>query len=63
MSWLTKTSLHNRSIVVLAALAVVLLGLFGITSLKQELIPDLTFPYLTVVTVAPGSSASDVERN
>lgn len=63
MSRLTKISLRNRSIVVLAMLAVVLLGLFGITSLKQELIPDLTFPYLTVVTVAPGSSASDVERN
>ena len=63
MSWLTKISLRNRSIVVLAVLAVVLLGLFGITSLKQELIPDLTFPYLTVVTVSPGSSATDVALN
>jgi len=61
VSWLTKISLRNRSIVVLAVLAVVLLGVFGVTSLKQELIPDLTFPYLTVVTVAPGSSATDVE--
>ena len=49
MSWLTKISLRNRSIVVLVMIAVVLLGLFGITSLKQELIPDLTFPFLTVV--------------
>jgi HAE1 family hydrophobic/amphiphilic exporter-1 len=63
VSWLTKISLRNRSIVVLAVVAVVLLGLFGITSLKQELIPDLTFPYLTVVTVAPSASASDVERD
>jgi len=63
VSWLTKISLRNRSIVVLAVLAVVLLGLFGITSLKQELIPDLTFPYLTVVTVSPGSSATDVALN
>lgn len=63
MSWLTKASLHNRSIVVLAALAVVLLGAFGVTSLQQELIPDLTVPYLTVVTVAPGSSTTDVEAH
>ena len=61
MSRLTKISLRNRSIVALAVVAVVLLGAFAISSLKEELIPDLTFPYLTVVTVAPGAAASDVE--
>ena len=63
MSWLTKMSLHNRSIVGLAVLAVLLVGAYAITSLKQELIPDLTFPYLTVLTVDQGSSPKDVERN
>jgi len=62
VSWLTKVSLRNRSIVVLAVVAVVVLGLFGMRALKQELIPDLTFPFLTVVTVVPGASASDVEQ-
>jgi len=62
LSWLTKIALRNRSIVGLAVLAVLLFGAFAITSLKQELIPDLTFPYLTVFTVAPGSSPKDVER-
>ncbi len=63
MSWLTKMSLRNRSIVGLAILAVLLMGAYAITSLKQELIPDLTFPYLTVLTVDQGSSPKDVERN
>ena len=63
MSWLTKISLRNRSIVGLAVLAVLLVGAFAIPSLKQELIPDLTFPYLTVLTVDQGSSPADVERN
>ena len=63
MSWLTKSSLRNRSIVGLAVLAVILVGAYAITSLKQELIPDLTFPYLTVLTVDQGSSPKDVERN
>jgi HAE1 family hydrophobic/amphiphilic exporter-1 len=63
LSWLTKTSLRNRSIVGLAVLAVLLVGAYAITSLKQELIPDLTFPYLTVLTVDQGSSPADVERN
>ena len=63
LSWLTKMSLRNRSIVGLAVLAVLLVGAYAITSLKQELIPDLTFPYLTVLTVDQGSSPKDVERN
>ena len=63
MSWLTKISLRNRSIVGLAVLVVLLVGAFAVTSLKQELIPDLTFPYLTVLTVDQGSSPKDVERN
>ena len=63
MSWLTKMALRNRSIVGLAVVAVILVGGFAITSLKQELIPDLTFPYLTVLTVDQGASPSDVERS
>jgi len=62
VSWLTKTSLRNRSIVGLAILAILLAGAYAITSLKQELIPDLTFPYLTVLTVDQGASPADVER-
>ena len=62
MSWLTKISLRNRSIVGLAVVAVILVGAFAISSLKQELIPDLTFPYLTVLTSNQGSSPADIER-
>jgi HAE1 family hydrophobic/amphiphilic exporter-1 len=63
VSWLTKMALRNRSIVGLAVVAVILVGFFAVSSLKQELIPDLTFPYLTVLTVDQGASPSDVERN
>jgi len=63
VSWLTKMSLRNRSIVGLVVVAVVIFGAIAVSSLKQELIPDLTFPYLTVFTVDPGTSPSDVERN
>jgi HAE1 family hydrophobic/amphiphilic exporter-1 len=63
VSWLTKTALRNRSIVALAVFVVILAGAYAITSLKQELIPDLAFPYLTVFTVDYGASPKDVERN
>jgi hydrophobic/amphiphilic exporter-1 (mainly G- bacteria), HAE1 family len=63
VSWFTKISLRNRSIVGLAVVAVAIFGVVAINSLKEELIPDLTFPYLTVFTSNPGSSPTDVERN
>ncbi len=63
MSWLTKLSLRNRSIVGLAVVAVVIFGAIAISSLKEELIPNLTFPYLTVFTSDPGAAPADVERD
>ena len=62
MSWFTKIALRNRSIVGLAVIAVLLAGAYAVTSLKQELMPELTFPYLTVFTVDYGASPKDVER-
>ena len=62
MSWLTKISLRNRSIVGLVVVAVIIAGVYCVSSLKQELIPDLTFPYLTVFTVEQGSSPAAIER-
>jgi hydrophobic/amphiphilic exporter-1 (mainly G- bacteria), HAE1 family len=62
LSWLTKISLRNRSIVGLVVVAVIIAGVYAVSSLKQELIPDLTFPYLTVFTVDQGSSPAAVER-
>ncbi len=63
MSWLTKISLRNRSIVGLCVVAAVAIGAYAITSLKEELIPSLKFPYLTVFTLDPGASPTDVERS
>ena len=63
MSWLTKISLRNRSLIGLAVVAVIIVGAVAIGSLKEELIPDLTFPYLTVFTSEQGASPTDVEKN
>jgi HAE1 family hydrophobic/amphiphilic exporter-1 len=63
VSWLTKMSLRNRSLIGLAVVAVIIFGAVAIGSLKEELIPDLTFPYLTVFTSQQGASPTDVEKN
>ncbi len=62
MSWLTRISLRNRSVVALVVVAVVLIGAFAVTSLRQELIPNIEFPALTVFAMEPGASPADVER-
>jgi HAE1 family hydrophobic/amphiphilic exporter-1 len=44
----------------LITLALLLGGLFSWASLKQELLPDIQFPYVVVITPLPGASAQDV---
>jgi HAE1 family hydrophobic/amphiphilic exporter-1 len=57
---LTKLAVSKRSVTVLVTLAMLLGGAFSWMSMKQELLPDIQFPYLVVVTSMPGASAQDV---
>ena len=57
---LTQLAVSKRSVVVLITLALLLGGLFSWASLKQELLPDIQFPYVVVITPLPGASAQDV---
>lgn len=56
------TSLRHRTIVVVAALAVALLGLYRAISTPIDVLPDLDRPIVTVLTEAHGMSPEDVER-
>ncbi|HEY7418388.1 MAG TPA: efflux RND transporter permease subunit, partial [Ktedonobacteraceae bacterium] len=62
MSILSKLSMANRSIVALATIAILLVGGFIIPTLKQELLPSLSFPAISIVTVYPGASPANVEQ-
>ncbi|MHB8869576.1 MAG: efflux RND transporter permease subunit [Thermoleophilia bacterium] len=62
MSWLTRMSIRNRSVVALAVVAILLIGGYAIMSLRQELMPSIKYPALTVFTMQPGASPADVER-
>ena len=63
MAWLTKISLKNRSIVALLTVAIVFIGAFSITSLKQELLPSLEFPTISVIAPYPGAAPTAVEED
>ncbi|MCL5943093.1 MAG: efflux RND transporter permease subunit, partial [Actinobacteria bacterium] len=62
MSLLTRISLRNRSVVALVVVAVLLIGGFAVTSLRQELIPSIEYPALTVFAFQQGASPADIER-
>ncbi len=62
MSFLSRISLANRSLVALATIAILIFGVLVIPSLKQELYPSLEFPAVTVITNYPGASPAIVEQ-
>ena len=59
---LTRLSLANRALVALVTLMIAGLGLYSMTSLKQELIPSIELPQTTVITMLPGASPEVVDE-
>jgi HAE1 family hydrophobic/amphiphilic exporter-1 len=63
MSFLSRISLANKSIVALVTIAVLLLGGYLIPQLKQELFPSIDYPAISIVTSYPGASPAIVEKD
>ena len=55
-------SIHNRWLVILAAIAVAALGAWNFTRLPIDAVPDITNVQVQVNTVAPGYSPLEVEQ-
>ncbi|QZY50759.1 efflux RND transporter permease subunit [Leucobacter tenebrionis] len=62
MSFLTRTSLKNRLIVGLATIAVAVLGLISMGSLKQELMPSMQVPAAFVSVQSQGLAPEEMAR-
>lgn len=59
---LTAISLRQRSVVVLLALLIALAGVFGVTRLSSELLPNIEVPILTVITTYPGAGPGAIDQ-
>ncbi len=57
---LTQLAVAKRSVTVLITLGLLLGGIVSWSQLKQELLPDIQFPFAVVITPLPGASAQDV---
>lgn len=60
MSRLSRLAVSKRSVTLLLAFALFIAGISAWGSLKQELLPDIEFPVITVIAPFPGAGASDV---
>lgn len=60
MNWLTRFSLKNAAVVVMATLMVVAGGLYAAGELKRETMPDVSIPIVVVMTPYPGAAPADV---
>ncbi|QQE79492.1 efflux RND transporter permease subunit [Alicyclobacillus sp. SO9] len=63
MRFLTRFSLRNPVAVVILTLIIAIGGIFSATNLKEELMPNIAFPVVAVVTPYPGASPQEVAKN
>ncbi|PKH45039.1 membrane protein, partial [Dehalococcoides mccartyi] len=60
---ITKWALRSRLVTILLALAVAGASLWAFMGIKVELMPDISLPYTTVVTVYPQATPDAVVRD
>lgn len=59
---LASLSLGNRALIALITIFASVFGVITMSSLKQELIPSIEFPRITVITSMPGASPEVVDK-
>ncbi|MFC0680482.1 efflux RND transporter permease subunit [Lysobacter korlensis] len=62
MHLLAVFSLRNRALIALVSVVIAIFGGIALTSLKQELIPSVSFPQLVIVTSYPGAAPEVVNE-
>ncbi|PWF26985.1 efflux RND transporter permease subunit [Ancrocorticia populi] len=62
MDRLARASLRNRSFVALVCIVAAILGGISMSSMRQELIPQVELPAVSVVAVSPGATAEQVNE-
>ncbi len=59
---LAQLSLANRALIALVTVFASVFGVITMSSLKQELIPSIEFPQMTVLSAMPGASPEVVDK-
>ena len=62
MSFLTSLALRRQSVTILVVLLVLAAGVFTYNRLERELLPDIEFPNIFILTIFPSANPETVER-
>ena len=57
-----NTAVRKRTSVVVLALIIIIFGLMSYESLPREAAPDITIPYIFIITSYPGVAPEDIEQ-
>ncbi len=60
---LTELSIKRPSLIIVIFAAIIVLGIFSYNQLKYEMLPKITPPWITIITVYPGASPNEVEAS
>jgi len=61
--WITKVSINNPVFATMVMVGIAVLGLFAYNRLRVEQMPDVTLPFVLVLTSYPGASPEAVEAD
>jgi HAE1 family hydrophobic/amphiphilic exporter-1 len=63
VSWLTEQAYRRAVVVIIAVVLLLSYGAFTLTTVRQELIPDIEFPLATVIVQSPGDQPDQIANN
>ncbi|MHB8492955.1 MAG: efflux RND transporter permease subunit [Casimicrobiaceae bacterium] len=61
--WITRTSIDNPVFATMVMIGITVLGLFSYLRLNVEQMPDVTLPYVMILTPYPGAAPGAVEND
>ncbi len=61
--WMTKVSINNPVFATMVMIGIMVLGLFSYKRLGVEAMPNVTFPFASIVVQYPGASPEQVEND
>ena len=62
VSWLTEYSYRKALLVLVAVVLVVGFGAYTMTRVREELLPDISFPVITVIARSPGDQPQNIAQ-
>lgn len=60
---MTKLSVKKPFLTIVAIIIVLVIGVVSMTKMKTDLLPEISMPYLMVITTEPGASPEKVEND